>query len=195
MSPGRMVRLVPTLLFIAWPFSVHAEAPQGPPTATAAEPESPSRSLAASDTATATEALSDSPTNADTKTGGSTEVPPDSPMNADTKTGASTEATEPTGGSPTGSTSPTQVDRAREIGLQGLAAFGRGKFAEALELFAQAEELAHSPVFQVYMARCLLELSRPVEARALFARIVRGTAQPSADKLDDVPSLDPSCAP
>ncbi len=79
-----------------------------------------------------------------------------------------------------GSSPRSRTAKARELGLKGLRAFGREKFALSLKLFSQAEALAHSPVFQVYMARCLLELERPEEARTLLIKVIRETPQRTA---------------
>lgn len=71
---------------------------------------------------------------------------------------------------------PAEVDtqtaeRARELGLAGLRAYEESRFEAALDSFQKAEALAHSPVFELYMARCLLGLERPDEARAWLEKV------------------------
>jgi len=70
------------------------------------------------------------------------------------------------------------TEQARELGRRGLTAFERGDFEAALEHFQRAEGLAHSPVFQLYAARCLLALERPDEAQSLLRAI-------TAESLDE----------
>lgn len=71
-------------------------------------------------------------------------------------------------------------DQARELGRSGLRAFGNSEFVTALEAFQRAERLAHSPVFQLYAARCLVALDRVSDARALLTAISTETMAPSA---------------
>lgn len=61
---------------------------------------------------------------------------------------------------------------AREFGNRGLVAYSAGDFGAALEHFGRAEELAHSPVFQLYIARSLAALGRTEEARAVYHSIL-----------------------
>lgn len=70
------------------------------------------------------------------------------------------------------------IERARELGMAGLVAFGRGSFEEAHAAFAEAEALVHSPVFQVYQARCLIQLGRVAEARALLQEVSAASSFP-----------------
>lgn len=61
---------------------------------------------------------------------------------------------------------------ARELGNRGLVAYSAGDFGAALEHFGRAEELAHSPVFRLYIARSLHALGRTEEARAVYQSIL-----------------------
>jgi len=65
------------------------------------------------------------------------------------------------------------AEQAREFGRAGLLAYGQFEFELALGHFERAEELMHSPVFQLYAARCLASLGRVPEARSLLERITR----------------------
>lgn len=73
-------------------------------------------------------------------------------------------------------------ERARQLGLAGLSSYGQGHYEEALTLFRQAEAHAHSPVFLLYEARCLLALDRIPEGRTLLEELSRAPAQPSAPR-------------
>lgn len=72
------------------------------------------------------------------------------------------------------------ADQARELGRSGLRAFGNSEFVTALDAFQRAESLAHSPVFQLYAARCLVALDRVSDARALLTIVSTETMAPSA---------------
>ncbi|MCA9619308.1 MAG: hypothetical protein KC731_09800 [Myxococcales bacterium] len=61
------------------------------------------------------------------------------------------------------------------IGNEALDHFANQRFAEAYVAFAQAEGLAHSPVFVSYMARCKRELGELLEARRLLQGLVAET--------------------
>jgi len=63
--------------------------------------------------------------------------------------------------------------RARDLGREGLSAYGESRYQEALNLFLAADSAFHSPVFQLFAARCLLELDRSAEAQALLERITK----------------------
>ena len=71
-------------------------------------------------------------------------------------------------------------DLAIELGRRGLSAYSRGEFAQALRDFSAAEELAHSPVFLLFMARCHRALNELVQARALFQRVAAEQLERSA---------------
>lgn len=58
-------------------------------------------------------------------------------------------------------------------GERGLEAFRNGDFVAAYELFQQAETLAHSPVFLLFMARARERQGAWAEALDLYARIAR----------------------
>lgn len=53
-------------------------------------------------------------------------------------------------------------------GRQGLAAFERGEFDACKKSFRRAESISHSPVFVLYLARCLERRGELLEARKLY---------------------------
>lgn len=67
-------------------------------------------------------------------------------------------------------TAPAQS--AIELGRRGLESFSRGSFELAKAQFSAAEELAHSPVFLLYMARCDRALGKWTAARDSLRRVV-----------------------
>lgn len=79
---------------------------------------------------------------------------------------------------------PTAPDyaRANALASDGFEAFDRGRYAEAHDHFAQAEEAAHSPVFLLYMARCKRQLSEIEAARVLYDRVL------AEELADDAPA-------
>ena len=58
------------------------------------------------------------------------------------------------------------------LGHSALQHFEQENFATALELFRQADGLAHSPVFTLYIARCERSLGRLIEARLSYQAAV-----------------------
>lgn len=89
------------------------------------------------------------------------------------QTAARAESTPP--GEQEGSATQADAERARDLGHAGLNAYGQGDFERALDLFHEAEALAHSPVFRLYAARCLLALERTEEGRAELEAILATT--------------------
>lgn len=77
---------------------------------------------------------------------------------------------------------PTDAQRALDLGYEGDALFEKGKWDEAFERFQQADALAHSPVFVVYMARCRRKAGRLIEAAALYARVTAEALPANAPK-------------
>ena len=77
----------------------------------------------------------------------------------------------------------SQAEQAIELGRQGLEAFRQGHYQEALARFRSADGLYHSPVFSLYMARCLVKSAKLLEAKALYQRVVR------EPKSQDEPAL------
>ncbi|HEX6276756.1 MAG TPA: hypothetical protein VFZ53_27120 [Polyangiaceae bacterium] len=76
-------------------------------------------------------------------------------------------------------TSPDALSRNTEAvtrGEQGLEAFRNGDWAAAYDLFQQAETLAHSPVFLLYMARARERQGASAEALDLYDRVARSDA-------------------
>jgi hypothetical protein len=63
-----------------------------------------------------------------------------------------------------------EAPRAIDVGREGLALFKKGRWHEAHDRFQEAERMAHSPAFVVYMARCKRALDRYLEARELYRR-------------------------
>jgi hypothetical protein len=92
------------------------------------------------------------------------------------------------------------AETAVSLAAEAKASYDRGAWAEALELFARAEEKAHSPVIVLYMARCHRNLGRLVEARDLYAKVASeelapGAPEPfvtaKADAAEDLNALEP----
>ncbi len=69
----------------------------------------------------------------------------------------------------------TDSQRALALGYEGDALFEKKDWDQAYERFKQADALAHSPVFVLYMARCRKNAGRLIEAAAMYAKI---TAEP-----------------
>jgi hypothetical protein len=69
----------------------------------------------------------------------------------------------------------TDSQRALALGYEGDGLFERKDWDAAYERFKQADALAHSPVFVLYMARCRRNAGRLIEAAAIYAKI---TAEP-----------------
>lgn len=95
---------------------------------------------------------------------------------------------------------PPSAETAVSLAAEAKASYDRGAWAEALELFARAEEKAHSPVIVLYMARCHRNLGRLVEARELYAKVASEALAPGApepfvtakaDAAEDLRALEP----
>ncbi len=74
------------------------------------------------------------------------------------------------GDSAEASPSAEVVREAVRLGHEGRELFDAARFADAFAKFSAAEELAHSPVFTLHMARCLRGMNRLLEARPLYER-------------------------
>src|SRR5262249_45683700 len=72
--------------------------------------------------------------------------------------------------------------RAVTLGYEADGLYAKSRWNEAYERFAQADQLAHSPVFVLYMARCRKNAGRLLEARSLYERTARETVSPDAPK-------------
>jgi hypothetical protein len=66
---------------------------------------------------------------------------------------------------------PAVQNQAIELGRAALDAYARGAWDEAHAAFRAAENLAHSPVFVLYMARCSRNSGRLLEARELLRKV------------------------
>ncbi|MBL8740004.1 MAG: hypothetical protein JNK04_02885 [Myxococcales bacterium] len=62
-------------------------------------------------------------------------------------------------------------EMARSAGEEGLTLYREGKFSAAYERFAMAEQIAHSPVFLLWMARSKRGSRELLAARRLFERV------------------------
>lgn len=67
----------------------------------------------------------------------------------------------------------TDAERAVSIGRTAVSLFKEERWAEAYDKFSEAEQVAHSPVFLLYMARCKRQLGDLKAARALYQRVVQ----------------------
>jgi hypothetical protein len=74
------------------------------------------------------------------------------------------------------------VGSAIALGREGFDLYGKRQFQRAHDTFARAEAATHSPVFVLYMARCKKNMSRLLEAKALYDRVL----------ADDVSSSSPA---
>ncbi|HZO15868.1 MAG TPA: hypothetical protein VFB62_21490 [Polyangiaceae bacterium] len=66
----------------------------------------------------------------------------------------------------------TDSERAVTIGKTAMSLFKEERWPEAYDKFSEAETVAHSPVFLLYMARCKRQLGDLKAARALYKRVV-----------------------
>jgi hypothetical protein len=73
---------------------------------------------------------------------------------------------------------PLPGDRAVALAREGLKHYEQGSWAQAFEKFQAADAASHSPVFRLYMARAKRNLSKLVEARAVYRELI-------AEKLAD----------
>ncbi|MCA9629458.1 MAG: hypothetical protein KC766_17410 [Myxococcales bacterium] len=79
----------------------------------------------------------------------------------------------PVAAQPAGGPDEATRAEARRLGYEGLSAFDARRWAEAYERFRAAEELVHSPVFVLYMARAKLQLGDLIEASRLLSSVER----------------------
>lgn len=113
--------------------------------------------------------------------------------------------------------SASEPDSALDWGHRGLDEFGRGEYRAALTSFQRAEQLQHSPVFLLYMARARRHLGDLAEAAALYQQVIDDSAveqgppawqqavrdaraeleslEPTPEEEDAERSLPPSSAP
>lgn len=72
---------------------------------------------------------------------------------------------------------PSDADRAaaREMGENAVAAYKAGEFGKAYDLFKRAHEIVGLTTTGLYMARCLVELGRFVEASERYVEVTRMT--------------------
>jgi tetratricopeptide (TPR) repeat protein len=70
---------------------------------------------------------------------------------------------------------------ARLLGKEAAELYQQARYAEALEKFKRADDLAHVPTTGLYAARCLEKLGRLVEAEAKYSAVMR--MQVAADAL------------
>ncbi len=73
-------------------------------------------------------------------------------------------------------------EQARKLGEAGLEAFSAEKWQEAHDRFQEADRLFHAPTLVLYMARCQSKLGRPVEAKALYERLLAEPIPAGASK-------------
>ncbi len=71
-------------------------------------------------------------------------------------------------------------DAARSIARDGLAAYDRGDYAEALANFDRADALVTAPTMGLMAARSLERLGRWVEAAARYQRVATAVVAPEA---------------
>jgi hypothetical protein len=70
-------------------------------------------------------------------------------------------------------------DRAVALGREGVTLYNEQRWMEAYDRFALAERTTHSPVFQLYMARCKRNLGALLEAEDVFRTV--GSAKLAED--------------
>ncbi len=70
------------------------------------------------------------------------------------------------------------IARSVAVATEGLERFNRDDFQGAYDKFYLAEQLAHSPVFQLYLARCKARLGELLAARAQYDQVI---AEPLPD--------------
>jgi hypothetical protein len=74
-------------------------------------------------------------------------------------------------GSPALAQSRDASQRALKVAYEADDLYARGRWAVAYDRFAEADGLAHSPVFVLYMARCRKNAGRLLDARLIFERL------------------------
>jgi len=72
---------------------------------------------------------------------------------------------------PTFAQTAAENDRALALGHEGLDLYNKGNWAEARVKFAEADRLAHSPVFVLYLARSARNAGDLVTARVAYDRL------------------------
>lgn len=76
----------------------------------------------------------------------------------------------------------TEQDKAqaRQLGIDGVAAFERGDWSAALARFEAAERLFHAPTHLLFIARSQAQLGQLVAARETYVRLEQETLPPTA---------------
>jgi hypothetical protein len=72
--------------------------------------------------------------------------------------------------------------QALKLAYQADDLYARGQWAAAYDRFAEADGLAHSPVFVLYMARCRKNAGKLLEAESIFARLAQEKVAGDAPK-------------
>lgn len=75
---------------------------------------------------------------------------------------------------------PEPASRALELGYEGLELYERGDTTAALARFRAAEQLAHSPVFLLYIARSQARLGQLVDAKRQYQTLIDEPLRPGA---------------
>lgn len=76
----------------------------------------------------------------------------------------------------------TEREQARKLGEAGLEAFSAERWQEAYDRFQEADRLFHAPTLVLFMARCQDKLGKPVEAVALYERLLQEEIPKGASK-------------
>jgi len=71
---------------------------------------------------------------------------------------------------------------ARDLAIEGIEAYGEGKYAEALDKLERAQTLYDAHVHLVYIARCQTALGRLVEAAESYRALARKPLPPDASE-------------
>src|SRR5688572_573408 len=74
----------------------------------------------------------------------------------------------------------TERASARAMADQGFDAFDAGQWQLALDRFERAQALVHSPVHQLFIARCQANLGRLLESRETYVAVTRERLPASA---------------
>jgi len=82
----------------------------------------------------------------------------------------------------TGSAAPESVRRALELGYQADDLYMRGRWSEAYDAYERAEQLVHSPVFVLSMARSKKNAGKLIDALPLYERALREPLDASSPK-------------
>ncbi len=81
---------------------------------------------------------------------------------------------------PTFAATDEERSAARAAASQGADAYDAGKWQDAVDMFTRAEQLVHSPIHLMFIARSELKLSHWVKAYEAFNRVKREGAPPDA---------------